>query len=460
MLRSNSSPLRRFAALVGMLGIALPAIGASAQGLVTPVTMDSSVAPSLLPVTSLSSTVSSRNLAATGESYGVAELLTEFSKLHPDVVATISVDIGLLGPVARKLMAERITEADASLRLEVAVARQSILNGEILRTGEELRVAQEADLAAQVVELQAQADLREMAVSTFIVVEEAALESFGVGLEGNSLETIASDSQRRLTLGLEEAEEISAAARLSVLNVTAHLVQLDLELQAQTVAASEAAADQQAAQEQIRDLEPRFEAVLMTTKLSGTDIPVVVFDAYYRTQLRVAEEQPGCQVRWDQLAGIGKVETSHGSFGGNVVGPTGRTDGEILGPVLDGEPFAAIGDTDGGRLDGNPVWDRAVGPMQFIPGSWSIYGRDGNDDGTKDPHNVYDAALAAGGHLCGTTGGLSQRSNFQHALLGYNQSAPYGVLVMSFADSYLGTVGEIVIAPSDLPESLVVPEFG
>ncbi len=417
-----------------------------------------SLNPAISPV--VVSPIVSKSRTAAVESYGVAELLREFSKLHPDVVATISVDLDSLGPVARNLVAERIAEDDASLRLEVATARQSILNGEILETSEELSLAEEDELAANAVELQAQDDLRAMAVSTFIVVEEAALEGFGAGLDGNSLETIASDSQRRLTLGLQEAEAASAAARLSLLNVTAHLVQLDLELQGQTVAASEALEDQQQAQAQIRDLEPRFEAVLMTTKLTGTDIPVVVFDAYYRTQLQVAGEQPSCQVRWDHLAGIGKVETSHGSFGGNVVGPTGRTDGEILGPVLDGEPFAAIGDTDGGRLDGNLIWDRAVGPMQFIPGSWSIYGRDGNDDGVEDPHNVYDAALAAGGHLCGTTGGLSQRGNFQHALLGYNQSAPYGVLVMSFADSYLSTVGKIVIAPSDLPESLVVPEFG
>ena len=451
-----------------MLGIALPAISASAQSLsalTTPPALDASsllTAVTMNPVVSpvVVSPIVSDTRTATAESYGVAELLTEFSKLHPDVVATISVDLGSLGPVARNLMAERIAEADALLRLEVATARQSILNGEILEADQELRLAEEAELAAQAVELQAQRDLREMAVSTFIVVEEAALEGFGVGLEGNSLETIASDSQRRLTLGLEDAEQASAAARLSVLNVTAHLVQLDLELRTQNATALQAADDQVTAQEQIRDLEPRFEAVLMTTKLTGTDIPVVVFDAYYRTQLRVAEERPSCQVRWDQLAGIGKVETSHGSFGGNVVGPTGRTDGEILGPVLDGDPFAAIGDTDGGRLDGNVVWDRAVGPMQFIPGSWSIFGRDGNDDGVEDPHNVYDAALAAGGHLCGTTGGLSQRGNFQHALLGYNQSAPYGVLVMSFADSYLATVGKIVIAPSDLPEALVVPEFG
>lgn len=45
--------------------------------------------------------------------------------------------------------------------------------------------------------------------------------------------------------------------------------------------------------------------------------------------------------------------------------------------------------------------------MQFIPSTWSNggpdgtgWGADGNGDGKKDPHNVFDAALAAGGYLC------------------------------------------------------------
>ncbi|WP_224387917.1 hypothetical protein [Pseudonocardia sp. ICBG1293] len=29
-----------------------------------------------------------------------------------------------------------------------------------------------------------------------------------------------------------------------------------------------------------------------------------------------------------------------------------------------------MADTDGGRLDGDPVLDRAVGPMQFLPETW------------------------------------------------------------------------------------------
>ncbi|OEV19807.1 hypothetical protein AN219_27625, partial [Streptomyces nanshensis] len=66
----------------------------------------------------------------------------------------------------------------------------------------------------------------------------------------------------------------------------------------------------------------------------------------------------------------------------------GTTRRPILGPVLDGDGFARITDTDGGAWDGDTRFDRAVGPMQFIPGTWRSWGADGNGDGRKDPHNI------------------------------------------------------------------------
>ncbi len=110
-----------------------------------------------------------------------------------------------------------------------------------------------------------------------------------------------------------------------------------------------------------------------------------------------------CHLPFALLMAIGEVESSslRGrklDAGHNVVPP-------VLGPQLSGGGFAAIGDSDGGRLDGDPAWDRAVGPMQFIPGTWRLWGADGNGDGVADPQNVEDAALAAGRYLCaGGTG--------------------------------------------------------
>ena len=109
----------------------------------------------------------------------------------------------------------------------------------------------------------------------------------------------------------------------------------------------------------------------------------------------------------------------------------------ILGPVLDGSGGnSAIADTDGGRYDGNTRWDRAVGPMQFIPSSWATGGRDGNGDGVDDPENLFDAALAAANYLCNSGGDLRTTSAAQRAVLTYNHSWDYVLVVLGYAASY------------------------
>ncbi len=81
----------------------------------------------------------------------------------------------------------------------------------------------------------------------------------------------------------------------------------------------------------------------------------------------------------------------------------------ILGPVLDGDNGTALLlDTDGGAYDQDRRYDRAVGPMQFVPATWAELGRDGNGDGIKDPNNIWDATLAAAGYLCGGDRDLSR----------------------------------------------------
>ena len=110
-----------------------------------------------------------------------------------------------------------------------------------------------------------------------------------------------------------------------------------------------------------------------------------------------------------------------------------------FGPRLDGTiaGTATIADSDGGRIDGDPVWDRAAGPMQFIPTSWQAYGEDGNSDRVADPQNLFDAALAAAAHLCGRQPtDLTQPAALRAALFGYNPSAAYVGDVTGWADRY------------------------
>jgi len=136
-----------------------------------------------------------------------------------------------------------------------------------------------------------------------------------------------------------------------------------------------------------------------------------------------AEKQRACRIPVMLLAAIGEVESS--SLRGRVLDGAHDAVPPVRGPALTGGSYAAIRDSDGGRWDGDPVWDRAVGPMQFIPGTWRIWGADGNGDGIRDPQNIEDAALAAAGYLCARGRDLSRPADLRAAVLSYNHSERY-----------------------------------
>ncbi|MFF1294536.1 MULTISPECIES: lytic murein transglycosylase [unclassified Streptomyces] len=180
-------------------------------------------------------------------------------------------------------------------------------------------------------------------------------------------------------------------------------------------------------------------------------IPASVLDAYKRAASSLQSSKPGCNLPWELLAAIGKVES--GQARGGRVDADGNTIGRILGPKLNGVGFAHISDTDGGAYDGDSVYDRAVGPMQFIPSTWEWAGRDGNDDGKKDPNNIYDAALAAGYYLCRFGWDLSTQSDLNSAILSYNNSQDYLNTVLSWLEYYRKGTHEIPDGTGSVPDN-------
>jgi membrane-bound lytic murein transglycosylase B len=166
-----------------------------------------------------------------------------------------------------------------------------------------------------------------------------------------------------------------------------------------------------------------------------TEIPVRVLAAYAGASLRLAQTQPECGLGWNTLAGIGAVESVHGSYLGARADDDGAVHPPIIGIALDGsEGVMAI--ADGGELDGDAEWDRAVGPMQFIPTTWETYAQDGNLDGRADPHHIDDAVLTAARYLCQTGGDVTTDDGWAAALASYNRSVSYAHEVAELAESY------------------------
>ncbi|MFI0410958.1 NlpC/P60 family protein [Actinomadura sp. 3N508] len=116
-------------------------------------------------------------------------------------------------------------------------------------------------------------------------------------------------------------------------------------------------------------------------------------------------------IPWNVLAGIGKVETSHGTS--NLPG------------VKSGENYAGAG-----------------GPMQFLQPTWDAFAVDGNKDGKKDRYDPVDAIPSAAAYL--KHNGAPRR--MRTAIFQYNHSWDYVNLVLDWAKRYVGGDFKVVQA--------------
>jgi hypothetical protein len=127
------------------------------------------------------------------------------------------------------------------------------------------------------------------------------------------------------------------------------------------------------------------------------DVPPAYLDLY----TRAAAACPG--LSWAVLAAIGEIESDHGRL-------------------------AAPGVRSGANVAG------AMGPMQFLGGTWAAYGSDGDGDGTRDVYDPADAVPAAAGYLCANGAGSIAR--LSDAIWRYNHAGWYVAEVIEGAIRY------------------------
>lgn len=147
--------------------------------------------------------------------------------------------------------------------------------------------------------------------------------------------------------------------------------------------------------------------------LSALGIPQRALVAYGRAELVSAVENPGCNLPWTTLAGIGATETNHGTTGGNSIQADGTTMTEIIGAGY-----------------------AEMGPMQFLPSTWDTWKADGDKDGVSNPHDIDDAVTAAANYLCHGDRDLTTPSGWYEAVYSYNHTDVYVQKVFDRADEY------------------------
>ncbi|OIJ25309.1 lytic transglycosylase domain-containing protein [Nocardioides luteus] len=192
---------------------------------------------------------------------------------------------------------------------------------------------------------------------------------------------------------------------------------------------------------------------------SAAGIPSAALAAYQRAATVINAADAACKIDWPLIAAIGRVESNHGRANNNRLSAEGVSTPGIYGVPLNGKGnVSQIVDTDGGQYDGDTSYDRAVGPMQFIPSTWAMVGVDADGDGKRNPQDINDAALATAVYLCSGDDDLSTDQGARAAVFRYNHSQTYVTTVLGIAEAYRS--GEFTSIPnSTVPVDYAIPRM-
>ena len=279
--------------------------------------------------------------------------------------------------------------ADAESRLAKVTEETDGLSGERDRLSAEIDDARRRGDDARRALDRHRSSLRAVAVETYVQGRDTAAETLLGGAEEAATrarqDAMIDDVTERRSQQVREAEATIDDTDGTIARDGDALVEVEGRLAEATRSRDEATREVDGLRTSTTGARRSLADWRLAADIAGSDLPLVALDAYVKASARMAFERPECGIRWWGLAGIGKVESGHGTYGGARLGADGTTSQPIVGIPLDGSNgTAVVGDTDGGELDGDPNSDRAVGPMQFIPGSWRSLGRDGNDDGRAE----------------------------------------------------------------------------
>jgi membrane-bound lytic murein transglycosylase B len=179
------------------------------------------------------------------------------------------------------------------------------------------------------------------------------------------------------------------------------------------------------------------QAAQIVDSASTSSIPSAALAAYQRAETVINAADESCHLPWQLVAAIGRVESNHGRADGNVLNDDGVATPGIFGVALNGaNQTTEIVDTDAGQFDDDTQYDRAVGPMQFIPSTWSVVGVDADGDGVRNPQDIDDAALGTAVYLCSGDDDLSTEAGQRAAVYRYNHSQSYVDLVLAITKAY------------------------
>ena len=189
------------------------------------------------------------------------------------------------------------------------------------------------------------------------------------------------------------------------------------------------------------------DATQIVSTASTSGIPSAALAAYQRAETVINAADKTCNLTWQLIAAIGRVESNHGRTNGSTLDDQGLATPGIYGIALNGSNNTAeIFDTDAGQYDNDATYDRAVGPMQFIPSTWSVVGVDADGDGVRNPQDVDDAALGTAVYLCSGSDDLGTDDGQRSAVYRYNNSQSYVDLVLSIMEAY--TLGDFTTVPN------------